>query len=249
MSISQPFAAEAAAETAPQSSLVSRIVKLLVSPGELFAEFGENAPWGGALAVTLFIAVASSLAVYFLVPTETFAELIKTDILSKGGQVPPDEMMGKIVPQAKLIGVVVSMFGPVIMALIVATVLLVAFRFGMGGKGSFNQYLAVTTHVQVLLAIGGALVAPLIFIQRDPSVNLSATLLFSELTPKSPLFGLLHALDVFHVWGLVLMAIGVSKIDGRRSWVPSLAVLTAIYLVLMVGVPMLIGMVMPHPGA
>jgi hypothetical protein len=248
MSTTSLYAAEAAAEPVPHSSLPSRIVKLFVSPGELFEEFREHAPWGGALGITLAISIIASAAIFFLVPTETFAELIRNDILSKGGQLPPEEMMAKIVPQAKLFGLIAAVFGPFVSALIVATVLLVVCRFAMGGKSAFNQYLAVTTHVQVLLAVGGALVAPLIFMKRDPSVNLSLTLLFSDLTPKSPVFGLLHSLDVFHVWALALIAIGVSKIDGRRSWVPSAVVLTLVYLVVTVGVPMLLGMVMPKPG-
>jgi hypothetical protein len=249
MSTQSAYAApDAVLEPARPSPLASRIVKLFVSPGELFEEFRETAPWAGALGVTLAISIAASLAVFFLVSPDSFAELIRADFLAKTGQTPPDDMVAKIVPQARIMGLVVSVFGPFVGALLIAVVLLLVSRFAMGGNGTFNQYLAVTTHVQVMLALGSVLVAPLIFMKHDPSINLSLTLLFSDLTQKSPLFGLLHALDVFHVWGLVLFGIGIAKVDGRRSWVPSTLVLAAVYLALTVGVPMLLGMIFGHPG-
>ncbi|HET6763799.1 MAG TPA: YIP1 family protein, partial [Longimicrobiaceae bacterium] len=154
----------------------------------------------------------------------------------------------KIVPQARIMGLIFSVFGPLIAALFIAAVLFVVSRLAMGGKSSYNQYLAITTHIQIMLALGGVLVAPLIFMKHDPNINLSLTLLFSELTPKSPVFGVLHGLDVFHVWGLILFGMGIAKVDGRRSWLPSTAVLLAVYLLLTVGVPMLLGMILPHPG-
>jgi len=241
-------APEAVAEPAEPSPLASRIVKLFVSPGELFEEFRETAPWAGALGVTLAISILASLAVFFLVTPESFAELIRADFLAKTGQAPPDDLVAKIVPQARIMGLVLSVFGPVVAALGIAVVLLVVSRLAMGGKGSFNQYLAITTHIQVMLALGSVLVAPLVFMKHDPSINLSLTLLFSDLSQKSPVFGLLHGLDVFHVWGLVLFGMGIAKVDGRRSWLPSAGVLLAVYLLLTVGVPMLLGMILPHPG-
>ena len=247
MSTQSVYAAPEAAAPAEPSPLASRLVKLFVAPGELFEEFRESAPWGSALAVTLFISIVASAIVFFFVSTETFGELVRADFLAKTGQTPPDDVVAKIVPQARVMGLILAVFGPFVSALLIAAVLLVVCRFAMGGKASFNQYLAITTHVQVMLALGGVLVAPLVFMKHDPSLNLSLTLLFSDLSQKSPLFGLLHNLDVFHIWALVLVAIGVSKVDGRRSWVPSLAVLTTVYLALMVGVPFLLSLVLPKP--
>jgi hypothetical protein len=240
---------EAGVVPAQPSSLFSRIAKVFVAPGELFEEFKETAPWGGPLLVTLTVGIIAGLAIFFMVPTETYAELIRNDMLAKGGQVPPDDIMAKIVPQAKLIGLIAGIFGPLVAALIIASILFVVCRLAMGGKASFNQYLAVTTHVQLVLMVGGLLTAPLVFMRRDPSISLGLNLVFSSLTPKSPVFGIFHSLDVFHVWALALTAVGVAKIDGRRSWVSSAVAITAVYLALTVGVPFLFSLVFAKPGA
>jgi hypothetical protein len=250
MSTTSAFATpEAGIVPAQPSSLLSRVAKVFVAPGELFDEFRETAPWGSALLFIMALSIVAGLAVFLLVPTETYAELIRNDMLAKGGQVPPDDIMAKIVPQAKLIGLIAGIFGPLLSALIIASILYLVCRLAMGGKSAFNQYLAVTTHVQIVLMVGGLLTLPLVFMQRDPSISLGLNLVFKDLTPKSPLFGVFHSLDVFHLWALALVAIGVSRIDAKKSWIPTAAVLTAVYLALMVGVPFLLSLVFAKPGA
>ncbi|MDB4948006.1 MAG: hypothetical protein JWM27_655 [Gemmatimonadetes bacterium] len=240
---------EAAAVPPQPSSLPARLVKLFVAPGELFEEFRESAPWGGALAVTLAISVLAQLAIYFLVSTATFSDLIRAQLLHQTGQVPPDDLVAKVVPQARVIGLVASVFGPIVVSLLGGAVVLVVSRLIMGGKGAFGQYLAVVTHVLVLLTLGGVLVAPLIFMKRDPGINLSLTLLFPSMPAKGLVYGLMHSLDVFTVWGLALVGLGAAKVDGRRSWVPTAAAVAVVYLFVVVGIPFLLSLVMPHPAA
>ena len=250
MSTTSAYAApEASVVPAQPSSLASRFAKVFVAPGELFEEFKETAPWGGPLVLALLVSIISGLAVYFMVPTDVYADLIRNDMLAKGGQVPPDDMMVKIVPQAKMFGLIAGFFGPLVIALLVASVVYLVCRLAMGGKSAFNQYLTVVTHVQLVLVVGSLLTLPLVLMRRDPSVSLGLNLVFTNLTPKSPVFGVLHSLDVFNVWGILLIALGVAKIDGKRSWVPTAVVLTAVFLFFTVGIPFLLSLVLPHPGA
>jgi hypothetical protein len=246
--ISAHASPEAAAVPAQPSSLASRLVKVFVAPGELFEEFRESAPWAGALAVTLFVSVAAQLAIYFLVSNDSFAELLRNDFLNKTGSVPPDDVIAKVIPQARVIGLVASVFGPIVLALIGATVAMLVSRFAMGGKAAFNQYMAVVTHAMVVSTVGGLLVAPLIFMKHDPGINLSLALAFPGLGGKGLLFGLLHSLDVFTVWSLALVGLGAAKVELRKSWIGTALAIAAVYLFLVVGIPYLASLVLPHPA-
>jgi hypothetical protein len=250
MSTTSAFAApEPGVVPAQPSSLISRIVKVFVAPGELFEEFKEVAPWGGALMVVLLTELVAGLTVFFTVSDDTWTQLIRNDFLLKTGQVPPDDMLTKIIPQAKLTSLIAGPLLPLISALFISAILFVVCKLAMSGKSSFNQYLAVTTHTQLILLVGGLLVAPLVFMRHDTTVSLGLNLVFSNLTAKSPLFGVFKSLDLFHVWALLVMSIGVARIDGKRSWIPTAAVLTAVYLFFTVGIPLILSLVLPHPGA
>lgn len=89
----------------------------------------------------------------------------------------------------------------------------------LGGTASFGRMLAVTANA-ALVRIAGALVhGILMFATGRLVVNTGLGLI----VPSGPVFvrGLLSAVDIFTVWELVLIGLGmkvVFNLPGRRSW-------------------------------
>jgi len=121
---------------------------------------------------------------------------------------------------------------PIVMLIVIAVVaaaLLGLFNFGFGAKLSFRQLLAVTTYSflpgilnTVLMAIVMYSVQPDAFDIRNPvATNLG------YLVPSSKLFlkGMLAAIDIFNLWTILLLAIGVSQLSKVKKGTAFVAIL------------------------
>lgn len=81
---------------------------------------------------------------------------------------------------------------------------------------SFTQALAVAVHASVVLAVGQVIAAPVHYIRESLTapMNLAAVLpLMVEGTMPARFFG---AIDLFAVWWMALLAVGLSVLTNRR---------------------------------
>ena len=82
---------------------------------------------------------------------------------------------------------------------------------------TFTQALAIVVHASVVLALGQVIATPIHYVRESLTspLNLAAILPgMDEGTAPARIFG---AIDLFAVWWLVLMAIGLSALTGRAT--------------------------------
>jgi hypothetical protein len=195
---------------APFPSLPKRLVQVFFSPGELFTALREKPVWSGALAVVGILAVLSVA----LLPTELWVEFSRAQMIEQGREVPAGfESTGAIIRIVSVFGAGIAFF---IMAFILAGILTFFFSFLFGDDGRYVQYLSVVAHASVISVLGALLMVPLRLSQGDPSVTLSLGTFVFFLEDGYPL-RVLKMLDLFAIWSYLVMAIGVTKIDPRRS--------------------------------
>ncbi|MDH3222214.1 MAG: YIP1 family protein [Gemmatimonadota bacterium] len=188
-----------------------RAVKVLVSPGALFAQLKAVPVWFWTMLAT---AVVSGISVWFI-PDEAWTTFFREQALERGqGDLSTIPQPGPAFRMLGSLGAAVSIF---ILGVLLACFTYGVFVFVLGDEATFKQHLSVIAHASVIPAIGAFATLPLRIAQLDPQLTLSVGTLFPFL-PEGYFFSVLQALDLFALWAAVLTGLGMSVLDSRRSW-------------------------------
>ena len=192
-------------------SLPKRLLQVFFSPGELFTALRANPVWFGALAVAALFILLSTV----FIPTEVWVEFSRNQMIQQGREFPAgSEAGGSII---RIVSVVVGPIGFFIMAFIIAGIVTLFFSFLFGDEGRYVQYLSVVAHATIISSLGALLLVPLKLAQSDPSVTLNLGT-FAFFLEEGYLYRVLKLIDLFGLWSFAVMAVGVTKIDPRRSF-------------------------------
>jgi hypothetical protein len=197
---------------------------VLLSPRETFAAVVAKPRWLGVMLVTLAM---SSVGYYVILSAPAMQEAIVeqqiTAMESRGNTV-SDEQVANIerfigyIPVGYAVGVFIV--GPLLGAAL-AGIVTGIFSTLMGGNGTFKQVFAVMNHAGFIpaisaLFIGGMLAAGAQPVgARPPGANLGVFLPMLEET--SFLAVMLRTIDLFLLWWMVVLAIGLGVLYKRRT--------------------------------
>jgi len=200
-------------EDLPLPGLLSRYVKVYVSPGSLFESLAEQPVWGGAMALGAAFLLAGTL----LVPPDLFIDALRQQLISQGQAVPSVLESG-----AELIrfgGAAAAFVGWFIINTVLAGVVTFVFAFLMGDDGMYRQYLSVLVHAQLIAATSTVLVLPLKIMAGDVQLLLSVGT-FAFFLEDGYFLRFLSLLDLFGLWAWVLVGLGAAKVGGREKGAP-----------------------------
>jgi hypothetical protein len=212
-------------------SEAGRFVGTIFSPGETFEDINRKPSW----IVPLLIAIATALAFtwflywQFSAGMDQFMRKTLADQAAKSGRpAPTSQDMEVGLKITKWVGFGFALIGPVIANLAIAGALALGMVI-MQAKTTFKKIFSVvlwsgvaTGVVQIIVIIASVLV-------RDSSQNanfnpkefgsLSATNLavFLPSGTSAPLKALAASIDVFSIWFLILLIIGLTAISGSRK--------------------------------
>ena len=191
-------------------SLPQRILQVFFSPGELFAALKGNPVWFGVLLVGAIIAAASVA----FIPTDVWVEMARTQMLEAGQDMPAGmDGAGVFVRIFAILGGGFSFF---VWSFILTAIVTLFFSLLFGGEGKYRQFLSVVAHASIIMALGGLVVLPLRIAQGDPTVTLSLGT-FAFFLEDGYFLNVLKILDLFSLWAYAVMAVGVTKMDPKRS--------------------------------
>ncbi len=194
--------------------LLNRFVQVFVSPGALFDRLVERPVWGGAMALGAGLVL---LGVAFL-PPELYLAEVRQSFLERGQPVPPgiDNSVGLI----RFGGAAAAVVSWGVLMAAFAGLVTFVFAFIMGDEGTYRQYLAVLVHAQLIAAVSGLVVLPLKVMAGDLRLLLSLGT-FAFFLEDGYVFRFLSLLDLFSLWGWMVVGIGAAKIGRREAWVPA----------------------------
>jgi hypothetical protein len=198
-----------------------RVLKLFVSPGELFEDLRENPAWLGAL----LLAVALGFLVIFLIPEEIYRSFLMEQAPP---DVPADALEQQLDMQMGFRFVGPALFIP-LGGVITAGILLFLYNLILGGDGSFRQLFAATSHALIIPQVGGLLTVPLQIGTGEFETSLGLHLLAPGLDPGFLQF-FLQGLNVFVLWSAVVLGIAVSRIYRRQSAGSAVTVVVGMYV-------------------
>jgi hypothetical protein len=221
----------------PAPGLFARMMGVLFSPKETFAAVVAKPRWLGVMLVTL---VMSSAAYYVILSSQDMQDAI-VDQQIRGmesrGNVVSDQQVANIerfigyLPVGYAVGIFI--LGPLFGAAI-AGIVTGIFTMLMGGNGTFKQVFAVMNHAGFIPAISVIFIAGMVAAGvkpigvRPPGANLGVFLPFLEET--SFLAVMLRSIDMFLLWWMVVLAIGLGVLYKRRTG-PIATTLIGLYIV------------------
>ena len=202
----------------------SRVVNVFFSPGELFEKLRDNPVWFWTLLLSGVLIMAS----IGVLPAEAWERMMQEQFAQSGQQMPDEMPFGGSL--FRIIGVASALFGIFIWAFVLSGLVMLLFTFFMGGDGTYKQFLSVVSHSTLISALGAVVTTPLKIAKLDPQLTLSLGT-FVPFLEEGYLLRFLNMMDLFGLWGFAILAVGITKIDPRRSFGGTFGILFGIWVV------------------
>ena len=219
-----------AAAPAPMS-LPARYVGVITSPKTTFQSIAAHPRWLGMLLATTLIA-----ALFSALPTTTpegqqaalDQQVRQTE--AWGGQVDDAayERMKKGVAYTPYITIAfIVIIGP-IFAVVIAGILFAVFNAAMGGEASFKQLFAVIAGAGAVSSLSAVFSGLINYFRGGVGSATTLSVLLPMVEEDSFIGRLMGAIDIFLIWWIVVLAIGLGVLYRRRTQ-PIAASLLVVY--------------------
>ena len=225
------------ADAAPKG-LFSRMAGVIFSPRATFADVAAHPKSLGVLSVSMVIIV---VALFALFRTEV-GQQAWIDQQVRGsesfGRTISDQQYQGMERIAPYIGYIVAcaylIFIPIVLA-IVSGILLGVFNALLGGDASFKQVFAIVAHSGVITVLQTVFAMPLDYMRASLSSPTNLGVFVPFLDEASFLARLLGTIDLFQIWWLVTMSIGLGVLYKRRTGPIATSLLT-VYAVIILAI-------------
>ena len=199
--------------------LLSRVVGVIFSPGETYAAVAERPRALGALVVVLVIVVLVQGIFLSTAVGQQAALDQNVRALEAFGVDLPDQAYQRMEEGIKMApvtaGVSAIIFWPLAMA-ITSGLFTGVFSTLMGGTATFRHVFAIVAHSSVIIALQQAFSMPLSY-ARGEFAGASLGVFVPMLEETSFAARFLGAIDLFLVWWMVSVAIGIGVLYKRRT--------------------------------
>jgi hypothetical protein len=209
--------------TEPQSyqdfeTLPARVAGVVRSPRALFRTVIAWPTWAGMMALTFAVSLGCGVAFMLTdVGRQALVDQLERTALAFGRDV--DETQYAQFRDVSRNGVTYAavralVSGPVL-ACGAAAVIFGLFTTLGGGEATYRQALAVTVHAGVILAVRQVVAMPVNYARETLSSPATLTMVVPMLDEASPAARFFGAIDLFVVWWLVVLALGVALLYRR----------------------------------
>ena len=212
-------ASSEAAPVAPMN-LFARFFGILTSPRSTFENVSAAPRWFGMLAVTtVLVAFFSAAPLTTEAGRQAMIDQQISAMKSFGMNVTP-EIQDRIeagagrLPYTTALSVLVM--GP-IFALIVSGILFAIFNAAMGGEASFKQVFTVQTHAGVVSCVSAVFSGAINYFRGATGSVTNVAALLPMVSDQSFAGHLLGTVDVFLIWWVIALAMGLAVLYRRRT--------------------------------
>lgn len=209
-------------------NLLQRFVGVFVSPGKVFEWLAQEPRWLGALALAAVFAVVGQ----FLIPADLMESAMRTQMMSSGQNMSDDDIE-RFVSISRTLGPLFAVIAVGLITLLAAGLVTGTFSFLMGDNGTFKQYFAATAHAFLISSLGTLAITPLKVMTGDLQLVVGPGSMLGGMLGDGYLSNFLRLMDVFMIWALAVLAIGVTRIDSRRDFTTAFAALMGVYFVIL----------------
>ena len=209
-----------AGPTPAAKNVISRFIGIITAPRATFESVVPHPRWLGMLVLTtVIVAAGSALPLTTEGGREALLEQQVTAMEGFGIQV-SDQMYQQlrsrtaIAPYTTAGGIIVM--SPIIAA-VLAGILFAIFNAMMGGTATFKQVYAVVVHAGVIQALGQLFTGPFNYFRESMTSATNLSVLLPMLPDGSFAARLAGMIDLFLIWWVVALAIGLAVLYRRRT--------------------------------
>lgn len=196
-------------------SLPARFIGILTSPRDTFASVVAHPKWFGMLA-TCAIAGAVLIGGFMFtqVGQDAWYEAATASRQMTDQQL---QAMERIAPYAGYFAIAQMMIGLPLILAVMAGILFAVFNAALGGQASFKQVFAVVVHAGPVGVVAQLFSMPLNYYRGTLTSAANLGALVPMLSDTSFLSHFLGAIDVFLIWQVIVLAIGLGVLYRRRT--------------------------------
>jgi hypothetical protein len=236
--VSGPAGAAASALSSDNPTTVERILGIMRRPRPTFEAIVKAPRWAGLLLLLFVVYFAVSAALFSTeVGRQGLVDQWENTAIAFGQPVDDaryaewQALSERPLPYAAAMALA---SGPAA-AVLLAVVLFGWFTGIRRGTASFGQVLAVVATASAILMLRNVVAAPINYVRETVGSPTTLALIFRVMDPSAPAARFLSLIDVFVVWWIVVLAIGIGVLYRQRTrnlLLPFLAVYAVIALVL-----------------
>jgi hypothetical protein len=204
----------------PGLSLPARVWGILTSPRETFVDVVARPRWFGMMALVLLVTAVGVGAFYS-------TEVGRNAFLEQ--QAEQARAAGREIPEAQwaVVEKIASYMGPItagstllvapIMWLVMSGLLFLVFNVALGGTATFRQLFAVFVHSTAITVVQTLFSTPLNYVRESATSATNLAVFLPMLDERSFLAKFLGTIDLFIVWWVVVLAIGLGVLFKRKT--------------------------------
>jgi hypothetical protein len=208
--------------------LLARVVGVITSPRATFESIVAHPTWFGMMAFAIVV-FSLLLGGFFFTSVGQNAWL---ETVTVGAT---DQQYEGMLRVSKFVGYIMIAYFVIVIPIM--TVIISGIFYGifnaMGGDATFKQVMAVCTHTMSISILAQLFTVPLNYARGKLASATSLAVLLPMIDEKSFLGRLLGAVDLFLIWGVLVLAIGLGVLYRRRTQ-PIATTLLAVYAVIAV---------------
>jgi hypothetical protein len=221
------------ASPAPKS-LVARFIGIITAPRATYESVVAHPKWFGMLA-TVAVGLALLIGGFLLTKVGQEAWLDAAMNSPFSGQVSDQQIQGmeKMAPFIGYITVAYMLVVMPIFMVIISGILYAIFNAAMGGNATFKQVFTVAVHAGPVGVLSQLFTVPLNYFRGTMTSATTLAVLLPMLDDKSFLAKLLGMIDLFLIWQLIVLSMGLAVLYRRRTQ-PIATALLVVYAIIAV---------------
>jgi len=200
----------------------SRLTGVLFEPGKTFEDVARKPTFLVPLVIVILCALAVTITFSQHVGWDRFIRQ-QFETSSRAAQMSAEQreaaiaMQAKFTPAFSLVGIIVGI--PIYYT--VAAAVLLGVMAIMSAKVKFKQVFAVMAYAGIIGVVSSALTIIVMFIKNPDQFNLQNPLAFNPgafmdpTTSSKFVYSLASSLDLFSIWSIILIAIGLKAAAGK----------------------------------
>jgi hypothetical protein len=218
--------------TPAPKSLVARFFGVIVSPRETYESIVAHPKWLGMLAITV-LAVSVLLTGFLMTKVGQDAWF---DAATRNPGMTDQQLQAveKMAPFAGYFaGASIFIFMP-LMLVVVAGILFAVFNAALGGNATFKQVFAVVVHAGPIGVLSQLFTVPMNYARGTMTSGTNLYVLVQSFVEENTFVAkLLGMIDIFLVWQLIVLSMGLAVLYRRRTQ-PIATTLLVLYAVIAV---------------
>jgi hypothetical protein len=205
---------------AARKSLVARLIGVILSPGATFRSIVAHPTWLGALLTVVLVVAGGNFA---LLSTEVGQQALldqqirTSEAWGQAVTAARQERMEQMLPMMRYITLASTVVMAPVITFALAGLLFGVFNAGLGGSATYREVLAVVAHAGAVSILATAFTLPLNYARESLSSPTNLAVFAPFLDEGSLAARFLGMIDLFLVWWVVVLAIGLAVLYKRQA--------------------------------